>query len=257
MKNKKTVVIACAFIVSLTLFPAAPWLEAQAQGAPDAKKRGSEILAEGAAATGGDSLKKIESLAITMAGNAHTPTGPIPIDVKLLVAYPNRSRLETNFEMGSVTSAFDGKSGWFSSPQGGVSDLPADLNPETLRSIDLVGGVGLFKKTLAGKAEAEFSGEKEISGQKALQIEWNGPSGRIRIYFDRQTKLLIGAKYQVATLQGTFEEERRWSDHRDVEGVRFPFHWITYRDGALYSDLTVKEVKLNEKIDAAMFAKPQ
>ena len=58
-------------------------------------------------------------------------------------------------------------------------------------------------------------------------------------------------------MQGSVEEERRLSDYREVDGVKFPFHWVTYRDGALYSDLTVKEVKFNEKMEASTFSKPQ
>ncbi|MBI3483692.1 MAG: hypothetical protein HY012_00860 [Acidobacteria bacterium] len=135
--------------------------------------------------------------------------------------------------------------------------MPADLSGEYTRGIDLVGGIGLYKKLLAGKAEAEFAGEKEFAGLKTLLVEWGGPTGKVKLYFDAATKLLVGAKYRVISMQGAFEEERRLSDFREVDGVKFPFHWVTYRDGGLYSDLTVKELKLNEKIEASTFAKPQ
>jgi hypothetical protein len=131
------------------------------------------------------------------------------------------------------------------------------MAPETLRGIDLAGGLGLYKKTLAGKAEAEYRGEKDVAGQKALLVEWNGPSGKVNLYFDPESKLLVGAKYRAVTMQGAFEEERRWSDFRDVDGMKFPFHWVTYRDGGLSSDLTVKEVKMNVAVEAGNFAKPK
>jgi outer membrane lipoprotein-sorting protein len=257
MKSGKSFFIAaCAFVVFLTCLAEFQIPTARAQGAPDAKKRGGEILADAAAAAGGDSLKKIETLTVTTTGSATTPMGTVSIESKAQVAYPDRVRLDTSFEGGSVTSAFDGKGGWFSGPMG-IIDAPAELNVEALRGIDLVAAVGLYKKTLAGKSDAEFTGEKDMAGQKTAEVEWTAPSGKVKLYFDPQTKLLVGAKYRAVTMQGTVDEERRWSDFREVGGVKIPYHWITYRDGAVYTDLTVSDVKVNEKIEASTFAKPQ
>lgn len=257
MKNEKLFFIAaCAVIVSFTCLTGVQVQALQAQGAPDAKRRGGEILAEAAAAAGGEAVKKVESLSFTSAGDANSPMGTVAVELKSQLSYPDRLRYETSLQMGTFAQGFDGKAAWVSSPQG-TFELPADLGGEYMRGIDLTGGIGLYKKVLAGKAEAEFGGEKEFAGQKTLLVEWSGPTGKVKLYFDTATKLLVGAKYRAVSMQGAMEEERRWSDYREVEGVKFPFHWVTYRDGGLYSDLTVKEVKLNEKMDAATFAKPQ
>ncbi len=257
MKTEKYLLItACAIVLLFISVTGVPASTTQAQGAPDAKKRGGEILADAAAAAGGEALKKVESLQLAAAGSVNSPMGTVTVEIRTQLSYPDRMRFETVLEMGSFSQGFDGKAAWASTPQG-TMDLPADFGNEYLRSIDLAGGIGLYKKALTGKAEAEFGGEKEFAGQKTQLVEWSGPSGKVRLYFDAATKLLAGAKYRAATMQGTVEEERRVSDYREVDGVKFPFHWVTYRDGALYSDLTVKDVKLNEKIDAGMFAKPQ
>ncbi len=227
-----------------------------AQDAPSPKKRGGEILAQASAAAGGDAIKKAESLYFTSAGDVNTPMGTMTVELNSQMSYPDRVRFETTLQMGSFSQAFDGKAAWASSAQG-TMDLPADLSGEYVRGIDLTGGIGLFKKVLTGKAEAEYAGEKEFAGQKTLLVEWNGPTGKVKLYFDAATKLLVGAKYRAVSMQGATEEERRWSDFREVDGVKFPFHWVTYRDGGLYSDMTVKEVKLSEKMDASTFARPQ
>ncbi len=229
---------------------------AQEPAAPDAKKRAAEILAAAAAATGEDALKKVETLSFTSAGDVNAPMGTLAVDSKSKLGYPDRGRFEVSLQMGAFTQGFDGKAGWASSDQG-IFELPADLNGEYLRGIDLSGGIGIYKKFFAGKAEAEFSGEKEFAGQKTLLVEWSGPTGKVKLYFDATSKLLVGAKYRAVTMQGAFEEERRWTDFREVEGLKFPFHWVTYRDGSLYSDMTVKELKLNEKMEPSTFAKPQ
>lgn len=257
MKREKILSITeCAAILCFIFLASVRAPAAQAQGAPDAKKRAAEILVAAAAAAGGEAVKKVESLSFTSAGDANSPMGTVAVELKSQLGYPDRLRYETTLQMGTFSQGFDGKAAWVSSAQG-TFDLPADLSGEYMRGIDLTGGIGLYKKALAGKAEAEFGGEKEFAEQKTLLVEWSGPTGKVKLYFDAATKLLVGAKYRAATMQGSVEEERRWSDFREVDGVKFPFHWVTYRDGGLYSDLTVKELKLNEKIDANTFAKPQ
>ncbi len=257
MKNEesfwKTSCATMLWVICLTgvLAPAG-----QAQGATDAAKRGAEILSEAASAAGGEKVKKLERLAFTSAGTVHTSMGPTSVEGKVVVAYPDKVRMENTLALGTILSGFDGKSAWVSSAQG-TFDLPADLSAELARSIHIIGGFGVYKKSQAGKVEAEFAGEKEVAGQKTWLVEWNGPTGKVKLYFDTATKLLVAAKYRATTMQGVFEEERRWSDFREVDGVKFPFHWMTYRDGALFSDQTVTEVKVNGTVDAGAFAKPQ
>ncbi len=256
MKTKGIFSFAVCSVVMWTMCLAGVPAAAQEQTAPDAKKRAAEILADAAAAAGGEVVKKVENLYFTSAGDVNAPMGTLAVELKTQVGYPDHVRFETALQMGTFSQGFDGKAAWASSEQG-TFDLPADLNGEYLRGIDLTGGIGLYKKVFAGKAEAEFAGEKEFAGQKTLLVEWNGPTGKVKLYFDATTKLLVGAKYRAVTMQGSTEEERRWSDYREVEGMKFPFRWVTYRDGGLYSDLTVKELKLNEKMEASTFAKPQ
>jgi outer membrane lipoprotein-sorting protein len=229
---------------------------ALAQGTTDAAKRGLAILSEAAAAAGGEKLAKLTSLEFKSAGNIQTQLGATAVEVKIVIAYPDKVRTENTLAMGTILSGFDGKNSWVSSEQG-TFNLPADLNGESVRSLNLFGGLGIYKKCLVGKVEAEFIGEKEVAGQKTWLVEWNGPTGKVKLYFDQTTKMLVAANYRSATLQGVLEEERRWSDFRDVDGVKFPYHWVTYRDGKLFSDQTVMEVKLNAPVDATAFAKPK
>jgi len=257
MKNEESSLkTACATILCAISLAGALAPLGQAQGEADAAKRGAEILSEAAAAAGGEALKKVESLEIKTAGSIQAPTGPMDVSVKVQVVFPDKSRVEVDLTTTVITSGFDGKAGWLVSPQGTI-DMPADLNAEAQRGIDLTGGVGLYKKILAGKPEAKFGGEKEVAGQKTWLVEWSGPSGNVRLYFDATTKMLVAAKYRSTTMAGVFEEERRLSDFREVEGIKFPHHWVTYRDGALFSDQTVTEVKVNATVDAGAFARPQ
>jgi hypothetical protein len=254
--REKIFLKSCGAVLCCIGLAGAPATIALAQGATDAAKRGAEILSEAAAAAGGEKVTKLASLEFKSAGDLQTQMGPTAVEVKVVIAYPDKVRTENTLALGTILSGFDGKNSWISSEQG-TFNLPADLNGESLRSLNLFGGFGIYKKRLAGKAEAEFAGEKEVAGQKTWLVEWKGPTGKVRLYFDQTTKMLVAANYRAATLQGVLEEERRWSDFREVDGVKFPYHWVTYRDGSLFSDQTVTELKLNGPVDAAAFAKPQ
>jgi outer membrane lipoprotein-sorting protein len=247
---------ACAAMMWVIFLAGVPAPAACAQGETDAAKRGAEILSEATAAAGGEALKKVKSLEIKTTGSIQAPTGPMEVTVRVQVELPDKSRLEVDLGMALITSGFDGKAGWVVTPQGTI-DMPADLNSEALRGIDLTGGVGLYKKSLAGKTEAKFGGEKEVAGQKTWLVEWTGPSGIVKLYFDATSKMLVAAKYRNTTMGGVFEEERRLSDFREVQGIKFPYRWVTYRDGTLFSDQTVTEVKVNATVDAGAFARPQ
>ncbi len=220
---------------------------------PEALDRGRAILAAAAQAAGGAALTRLESLEVTAIGQAFTPQGELPIEVKAQVLFPDSIRVEVKLASGAFVQGYDGRAGWVASPQG-VMDLPASLNAEIQRNIDLEGGWGLYRQVLMGKVRAVFSGEEEVEGRKALALEWETPAGPGKLSFDPQTHLLVRAKYRQTTLQGVVETEQHWSDFRRVAGhsagaaandLQFPFRWVTNRNGAKFNELTVQDVKFN------------
>jgi zinc protease len=237
--------------------------EVAAAATPEALERGRAILKAAAEGAGGAALSAIESLEATTTGKAFTPQGELPIEVKVQVAFPDRIRVEVKLAFGTMVQGFDGKTGWVASPQGAV-DLPAVMSAEIQRGIDLEAGLGLYRQALAGTARAQFVGEEEWDGKKALAVEWETPAGRGKLYFDPESRLLVGARYRQTTMQGVAQTEQRWSDFRRVlgpaagaaAGIQLPYRWVTLRDGAKFNELTVQEVKLNTKPDPAIFTKP-
>jgi zinc protease len=222
---------------------------------PEALARGKALLAAAAEAAGGAALARIESLELIAPGEFSSPQGPMKADVKVQVVFPDKVRVEVKTPFFTFLQGFDGKAAWAASPQGAM-DLPANLNADIRRGIDLEGVVGLYQQTLAGKVEVQFLGEEELEGKKVLAAEWNSAAGKTKLFFDPATGLLVGARYRQATMQGAVETLQVWSDFRDVAGVKFPFHWLNYRDGAKYSDQTIQDVKVNTKPEPALFSKP-
>jgi len=257
--------------------------EAIPPATPESLERGKALLAAAAEAAGGAAISKVESLELTLKGQAF---GQLPIEVGVKLAFPSQIRVDIKTPTSSIVQAYDGKTAWVQSPQG-AAELPATLNAEVQRGIDLEGGFGVFRLALApydadartglaSKAEAQFLGEEEVEGQKVLAAAWNSAAGMTKLYFDPTTHHLVGARYRQVTIQGAVDTLQWWSDFRLVSftvsplgraegrpaeepaaaGVQFPFRWINYRDGTKFSETTVQEIKLNTKPDPALFSKP-
>jgi zinc protease len=230
--------------------------EAKAPAAtPESLEKGKEVLLEAARATGGDALTSVTSIGMTEDGKLYGTQGEMPIHVKWLVAYPDRSRADVTLAAQSVVQVCDGKSAWLQFPQRTV-DVTHVLN-EFERGIAFFGGGwGIYQQVLAGKLAGQFLGEEEINGKKAQGVGVEAAFGAVKLYFDPESHLLVTARYQSASPQGIADNEQHWSDYRTVEGRKFAYSTEIYRDGAKYVESTIEEFHLNPPVDDALFAKP-
>ncbi len=222
---------------------------------PESLEQGKQILLAAAQAAGGDALKSVATLGFTENGTLHNPRGDRQLGVTWQVSYPDHSYGEVSLGPTMIVQVCDGTSSWLKFPDG-IRDT-TDMIAEFKRGITLFGGGwGLYQQALAGKITGQAIGEEEIGGKKLLGVAINGAFGAVRLYFDPTTHLLAAARYQSATDHGPSDNEQHWSDYRDVEGRQFAFATDTYRDGAKLFESTVQSVKVNPKLDDALFAKP-
>lgn len=228
--------------------------DAAAGASPEAATQAREIVAAAIEAAGGAAaIQRVTGVAFSSAGKVNTPQGEFDITVKSHVVLPDKVWMEVGTPFGAQQQGFDGKSGWVASAQGAI-DTPA---AEAQRGVDLVGLWGVYRQAMAGKLEAGFAGEKEFQGRKTLAIDWAGPSGKVTIYFDAATRLPAGAAFVARTTQGEIDTVNAWSDYRAVDGVQFPYTWLTLRNGARFSDMKITDVKLNVPAEPGLFAKPK
>lgn len=223
---------------------------------PESLQHGQQILMAAAQAAGGDSIRSISTIEFSETSNIYTPQGTLALTSKSQVAYPDKFRAEITSPMGHITQVSDGKSGWIQSPQG-TQDVPPEAIGEFQRGIALFGGWGLYQQVLAGNVKAQYVGQENTAdGKQADVVNWDAPSGPIKLYFDSGTHLLVEAQFTAIGMQGPEPSDQRWSDFRTVEGRQFPFQSVTYRSGTKFSDATVQDVHINPSIDPSVFVKP-
>jgi len=230
--------------------------EAAAAASPESMARAKEILSAAIEASGGAALGKVSGVAYAASGEIVLPQGAAPLTVKATAQFPSKFWVELNIaDSFLLQQGYDGKSTWQATPQG-VADLPAFAAQETQRVLDLLGGFGIYRMAAAGQLNASFSGEKDFQGKKTLAVDWQAEAGKTTLFFDAGSHLLIGAAYKARTAQGETDTVTIWSDHRPVDGVQYPHHLLTLRDGAKFTEQQIKEVKFSPAVDAKIFAKP-
>jgi predicted Zn-dependent peptidase/outer membrane lipoprotein-sorting protein len=232
------------------------YVETVPAATPESLARGKAMLAEAAQSAGGDALSKVQSMESTFSGHASMGGAEMPLDAKVVIAFPDRVRVDIKLPMGDLVQAFDGKSGWVANPQGSAA-VPPDQNTEFVRTILLAGGWELFREALAGKVQAQFLGDRDLLGQRAQALSVSASGIDMILYLDPATHYLAGARFTQDTPQGKVETVEQWSDYRDVQGMKFPYHAVTYRDGAKFSESTTQDLKLNTNPEAHIFVKPQ
>lgn len=230
--------------------------EAGAAATPEALERGQALVRAAAEAAGGEAVGRVDGIEVRGTAQLTSPMGEFQGDFQVVAVYPNRLRSEIKLPMATIQQGYDGQVTWMATPQGSRG-LPPGQNAESERSILLLGGFGIYREARAGRLEAALAGTEVVDGKERMAAEWNAPAGRVKLYFDPETKLLAGARFRVASPQGSYESLQLWSDFRSVDGVKFPFRSVTYRDGAKFSDQVFQDVKLNPKPDPSLFSKPQ
>jgi hypothetical protein len=97
-----------------------------------------------------------------------------------------------------------------------------------------------------------------IEGRPVDVIEGQIPGGsNIKLYFDKQSGLLVRYVRYSVTAVGTVPIHVVYSDYRDVPGlgVKIPYEWqVTWTDGQ--STFKLDSVQPNAAIDASRFARP-
>jgi zinc protease len=153
---------------------------------------------------------------------------------------------------GEIRRCFDGQAGWISGPDTGVQPLAGQDLSSTRRDADFYQSLDLKKLYPV----MVLKGKEDVGQWPAYVIEANSGDGIIRhMYFDVSSGLLIRNVDEMDTPQGHDVVESFLEDYREVEGVKLPFT-VRQVHNKLILIVRITDVKMNQPIDDAKFAKP-
>jgi photosynthetic reaction center cytochrome c subunit len=224
----------------------------QAPGAPSADQIFDKYLQ---AVGGAQKAASIGSIIFKGAYQGYAePKSPVDIYVKA----PNQRTMIVHTDGGDRTTTFDGSNGWMAAP---AADKPFPVIRFTNGDLDGVrldavlsfpaGIKQAITKPLAGSSSIE---DKDMA---VVQGTANGGRSSIKLYFDKQSGLLVRQVRYADTIIGRVPIQVDYSDYRDVapSGVKLPFHVITtWTDGR--SDVLLTSAETNVAIDPAKFNQP-
>jgi hypothetical protein len=152
------------------------------------------------------------------------------------------------------TRAFDGKAGWIKTPLTVLGEYQLSGNELDGAKLDAqLTFPGQIKQVLTNLRTLQPA---TIDDKEVDAVQGNGP-GRvfITLYFDKQTGYLVRSVRYAASPIGRMPTQVDYADYRDVNGAKIPFKytfaWLDGRDA-----FQLNNVRVNQPIDAAKFAKP-
>jgi photosynthetic reaction center cytochrome c subunit len=152
---------------------------------------------------------------------------------------------------GESITAFDGTQGWLSN--NGHARLMSAADNEAAR-LDADLHFASDVKTLYKKFRV-IPGEKIDGHDTYLVVGFTEGQPPLRLYFDRQSGLLLRLVRYSQTALGRMPTQIDYADYRDESGVKIPFRWTLARPGGRFT-IQVTQVQQNVPVDDAKFAPP-
>ena len=198
-------------------------------------------------------------------------------DVELLAKAPDKRATIIVFkketDRGDEIRAYDGKVGWVRTPLNVVGEFQlggGDLDGARFDAqLSFPGQIKQILTNLKSGPPTTITDLPAPQSQSSLQqdvtlgqshivdvVQGTGPRGLIvTLYFDQKTGLLLRELRFGPSPIGRVPTQIDFSDYRDVNGIKLPFH-ITYAWLGGRDSIVLREITLNAAIDEAKFGRP-
>jgi outer membrane lipoprotein-sorting protein len=215
------------------------------------------IIERAVKAQGGEEkLAKFNAHTFTEKGKFYGMGDGIDYEGKYAVQFPDKFKMEIqNF----FVLVLDGDKGWMTM-NGNTEELTGDKlkDQKEERYASWVSSLLPLLKdndfTLAALPETRVA-DKPAIGVKVSRKDHRD----VKLYFDKGTGMLVKMEHRAKDEQANAEvdEEVTISDYKDFDGAQMPTKIVMKRDGKLFVEAEVQDLKPAEKLDKSTFAKPQ
>ena len=193
-------------------------------------------------------IQKLTSEVAT--GTATTAQGTIQVELDRKA--PNFLSNTLTFPNGRTTvDATNGTVGW------NKAERVNDYNGYTLRTILMTSRFDRDLAPTTAFTNSRVTGTDTINGHDCYVVRGTlkDPAYSERLWFDKQTGLLVRRITYQKTLFGPLADTADYSDYRDVQGVKVPFTVMRSRPGQTF---TVKydKITFNAPVDDSKFIHP-
>jgi photosynthetic reaction center cytochrome c subunit len=185
-------------------------------------------------------------------GTATTPQGLLQYEV--YEKAPGSYALNASFADGrKMQQATNGATGWRSGGKGGAQDL----NGLQLRSLIIKAHFDRAFMPAAGFTKSRVTGSENLDGHDCYVVRGQLADDHFseRLYFDKQSGLLLRRVSYQKTLFGMLPTTDDFSDYRDVQGVKVAFAVKSTQTNAVV-DYKAEKIEFNVPVDDSKFSRP-
>jgi hypothetical protein len=204
---------------------------------------------------GEENLAKFNAYTFTEKGKYYGMGEGLDYIGKYAVQFPDRFKMEIqNF----FVMVLDGDKGW-RNMAGNTEDLTGDALKEMQegRYVSWVASMLPLLKdndyTLAPLPDTK------VADKPAVGVKVSRKGHRdVKLYFDKGSGMLVRVDHRARDEQAMadVDEEATLGDYKDFDGAKMPTKMVVKRDGKLYVEAEVQDLKPAGKLDKSTFAKP-
>jgi hypothetical protein len=205
------------------------------------------------ASGGATSFKALRSYQWKGEKNVVTPQGELVLTADVVIAMPDRMRVNMTMPMGEVSYIYDKGKAWMVSA-GNAIPAPETLKSELKTSFwrDLV---FLFSMMDHADLSVQYIGPDKVNGE-SCEVLMFAPKDikSFKIYVSSKTSLPLKMAYVGPTMTGApAQTEELFYDFKTVEGMKIPFKVVMNQDGKKAQEILTKEILFNIEVDESQF----
>ena len=218
-------------------------------------EKAQAILEQVIEAYGGlDALKSVQTVTSRADLQMNTPGGIMSMDMKQSYVLPDKQHVDMTIAgLGmEIQQVFDGQTGWTVTPQGTIPLQGSQI--DELKSVFFRELVVLLTRLPSGELSFQHVGSETVGDKATDVILVHDEAGNsVKLFVEPETHNVVKKSYQTLTEEGPAVGEELIDDFREVDGVRFGFHVVAYRNSEKFMEFQIKEIKINETVDPAIF----
>ena len=210
-----------------------------------------KVLEKHYKATGHEKMADIKTYAI----KAKMSMMGMDMPMDMIIKTPDKFKIEMEMMGQKTVQAYDGEKGWMINPMmgSGVLDLEGDQLDQAMEQADMEGELYDYKKK---GHSAELIGKVNADGVEAYRIKFTNKNGDVKNYFiDANTYLITKVKAKVEAQGQTMDIESKMVEYQEIDGIQMPKKIEVVLPMGTQT-IIMEEIKLNEKIDDSVFARP-
>ncbi len=238
-------------LLSALMFLVCVNLVAAGEGDPRA------IVNKAIAAIGGEAkLAKHNAVNFVEKGTYYGMGDGLPFNGIYAIQWPNQLRMEIE---GAFLIVLDGDKGWISS--GGEAKEMSKEQLATQRHDHRAAWMSTLLPLKDKAFTLKILEDAKVGTHDTRVIEATRKDfPAMKLYFDKKSNLLVKTEHKTKAAELEFKDvttDTLYSDYRDVDGVKVPFKMVMNRDGKIFVEAEVTEMKAVGNHDAKVFEMPK